>query len=622
MSIHYAHLLVIDSDKTRLAALTYPLTENGWYSVSTCDSQQAALAHLSREPVDLILIEVTLATENQCELIQRVQAVPSLTNLPILVLAKPEQIEAVTLALQAGAADYLFTPGNPTLLQTRLSLHLQQREVREQTRSFLETFDWMKKLADDLREIVLPLGIALSTEKDFDRLLETILIEAKRMCRADGGVLYLRTEDEQLRVAIMRVDSLELAYGGATGRPMPFEPLPLYDPTSGRPNHDHIASYVALTGQTVSLTDVYQTKGFDFTRLKKFDQDCHYRTTSCLAIPIKNSEIIGVLQLLNARTTAASHPVAFSPYHKLVAESLASQAAVVLHNHALRQRQEALIQAERELQIGHEVQAEFLPTQIPQPPGWQIAIQFEPSQMVAGDFYDAFYLPHNKIGLMVGDVCDKGIAAAIFMAQIRSLLRAFIQQHYFLGDYDVPADPKTFGAVLAGLKGFRAVDFSALLDSVLLTNAHIGSNHHNLTMFATLFLAFLEPETGELVYINSGHLPPLILNAQGVVSRKLRPTGPAVGMRPDSQFRLGNDRLAPGETLLIYTDGVTDARNPMGEMFGQARLLTALAQRPLPAADLLPHLMQQVQAFAQSARQFDDITLMAIQQQKETEEEI
>lgn len=612
MTIHYAHLLAVDTDATRLNALVWPLQTSGWYTVTTCLSVAEAWRRLGERPFDCILITVELAITDDCRFLQRVQADEKLTNLPIIVLADPDQTGAVTLALENGAADYLFAATNPALLKTRLSIHLQQREVRAQTLSFLKAFEWMKKLADDLREVILPLGIALSAEKNFDRLLETILTEAKKVCQADSGALYLRTDDDQLRFAIFHSDSLRLTYGGTTGQAVPFDPLPLYDHQTGRPNLDHIASHVAHTGQTVNLPDVYQTKGFDFTRLKAFDLAHHYHTTSCLIIPIKNSQVMGVLQLLNAKSANGGYQP-FSPYHKLVGESLASQAAIVLHNHALRQQQETMVQLERELQIGHEVQAEFLPTAIPQPPGWEIAFHFEPSRVVAGDFYDAFHLPRNKIGLMVGDVCDKGIAAAIFMAQVRSLLRAFIQQHYFLGDHEAALVPDAPGNPLKGLESFRAVDLTALSDAVMLTNVHIGSNHTNLNMFVTLFLAILDPMSGELIYVNSGHLPPLVLG-DGGVRRKLGPTGPAVGLRPGAQFKVAGDRLATDETLLVYTDGVTDARNLAGEMFGEGRLLDALGKRPFSANDLLQYLVRQVQAHVSPASQFDDITLMAVRQ--------
>ncbi|MBK6325800.1 MAG: SpoIIE family protein phosphatase [Chloroflexi bacterium] len=615
MSISYAHLLVVDTDESRLNALIEPLQTNGWYAVTTCQDIQTALYNLTSYAYDLVMIDVTLASAADHEFLRRIQAHPRLNQLPVILLATPLQMEAIANALEMGAVDYLFTPVPNILLKARLTTHLQQREVRAQALSCLNAFNSMKQLADDLREVILPLGIALSAEKNFDRLLETIVVEAKAICNADAATLYLRTEDERLAFTVMRTYSLNLAYGGPDAPAIPIAPLPLFMPNSGQPNHNNIATYVALTGQSVNIPDVYNAAEFDFSGTKAFDKQHNYRSISCLTVPLKNNDVIGVLQLLNAKSVVDDHIIPFTIYHKLVAESLASQAAVVLTNHVLRQRQESLLQAERELEIGRRVQAEFLPTHIPQPPGWEIAFHFEPSRVVAGDFYDVFYLPNNKIGLVIADVCDKGVAAAIFMAQVRSLLRAFIQQHYFLGNHNLLAVESPY-VVPPELTRFRAIDFSALVDSVMLTNVQVGSNHGNYNMFVTIFLASLDPISGEFIYINSGHLPPLVLSGDGI-RQWLMPTGPAVGLTPDARFQVGSGCLQPGETLLAYTDGITEARNPENLLFGKDRLTAVLAEgkRPSTAADLLQYIVKSVQTYQYPAGQYDDITLMAVRHQ-------
>ncbi|MBK8988350.1 MAG: SpoIIE family protein phosphatase [Chloroflexi bacterium] len=544
MTISYAHVLLIDTDEARLKTLTTPLEKYGWYAITTCRTISSALfIQLSSRLFDIILIEIQLATQNNAEFLRRVQTNPRLAQIPIIILAEDEETDLVVACLELGAVDYLRAPTIPALVKARLTTHLQQREVRSQALSCLNAFNDMKKLADDLRQVILPLGISLSTEKNFDQLLESIVVEAKSICNADGATLYLRTADDHLGFAILRTNSLNLVYGGPGGQPMPYAPLPLFKPETGYPNHDNVSTYVALHGQSVNIPDIYNSPEFDFSGVKQFDAQHNYHTVSCLTVPLKNNDVIGVLQLLNAKSVVDDHIIPFSIYHKLVAESLASQAAVVLHNHVLRQRQTDLLQAERELEIGRKVQTEFLPTSIPQPPGWDIAYHFEPSRVVAGDFYDVFHMPNSKIGLVVADVCDKGVAAAIFMAQVRSLLRAFIQQHYFLGDHgllahQVPVPPPP------GITAFRPIDLAALLDSVMLTNVQVGSNHSNYNMFVTLFLAFLDPESGELIYVNCGHLPPLVLDETGV-RQKLMPTGPAVGLTPNARYQVGSARLQP-----------------------------------------------------------------------------
>jgi GAF domain-containing protein len=146
-------------------------------------------------------------------------------------------------------------------------------------------------------------GIALSAERDHDRLLERILLEAKGLTNADGGTLYLKTDDDRLRFEIMRTDSLGIAMGGTTGKAIPFPPLALVDPATGEPNHKNIATHVALTGTAIAIPDAYAAADFDFSGTKKFDEGTGYRSRSFLTVPLKNHEgdVIGVLQLLNAR---------------------------------------------------------------------------------------------------------------------------------------------------------------------------------------------------------------------------------------------------------------------------------------------------------------------------------
>ncbi|NHZ72754.1 MAG: SpoIIE family protein phosphatase, partial [Aquificales bacterium] len=568
MKINYANLLTVDKNESRIQILTDTMQKQGWYNVTACTNSKTAQFFVASKSFDAILVDVHIASEDDFTFLVRIRANPRYNQTPVIILAETDEYNLVTTCLEHGATDYIRMPTNETLLKTRLSTHLQQREIRAQALSCLDAFNAMKKLADDLREVILPLGIALSAEKNFDFLLERIVREAKAICNADAGTLYLRAGD-QLDFIIVRTNSLDLAYGGNNHQPVPFTSLPLYD-EAGQPNHNNVATYVALEGQSVNIPDIYNTDGFDFSGTKAFDEKNQYRSISCLTVPLKNNDVIGVLQLLNATSPEGDHIIPFSIYHKLVAESLASQAAVVMHNHVLRERQKELLQAEQELQIGRKVQAQFLPRDIPQPPGWAIAAYFEPSRMVAGDFYDIFHMPFNKIGLIIADVCDKGVGAAIFMAQVRSLLRAFIQQqHYFLANYNLLSTALTEIEVPEELSSFRSIDLAALFDAVALTNVSIGNDHSDSNMFVTVFIASLDPETGEYIYINSGHPPALIFNEDGVKDR-LMPTGPAVGLIPMAQYKVKSGKLDKGDTFLAYTDGITEARNLDGELFGES----------------------------------------------------
>ena len=198
---------------------------------------------------------------------------------------------------------------------------------------------------------LIDIGIALSAERNHDRLMEKILLEAKSMCNADGGTLYLRTAEDTLKFEIMRNDSLDIAMGGTTGKEIDFPPLDMYDAKSGEPNHTNVATHVALTGQPVNVRDAYKTRRFDFSGTKKFDKGTGFRSKSFFTAPMKNhdGDVIGVLQLLNAQDTETGDVVAFSPSHGPLVEALTSQASVALDNQNLIAAQKALLDAFIEL---------------------------------------------------------------------------------------------------------------------------------------------------------------------------------------------------------------------------------------------------------------------------------
>ena len=205
-----------------------------------------------------------------------------------------------------------------------------------------DTDDLFSRL-EQLNEI----GAALSKERDINRLLESILVAAKRITHADGGTLYRVTPDRKaLRFEILRTDSLKIAMGGTTGNAINFPNLPLQD-AEGKPNVAMVAAYAAINDKTVNIADAYTEVGFDFTGTRKFDERTGYRSKSFLTVPMKNheNEIIGVLQLLNALDPATGAVTAFSTADQGLVESLASQAAIALTNRQLITQLEELFEA-------------------------------------------------------------------------------------------------------------------------------------------------------------------------------------------------------------------------------------------------------------------------------------
>ncbi len=212
--------------------------------------------------------------------------------------------------------------------------------------------DWQRR-AQEL-ERLYKVGVALSAEQNKDRLVEMILLEAKELCRADGGTLYLAVDDDphdgkheatHLRFTILRNDTLKIARGGTTGHPIDLAPVPLFD-ADGKPNHKNVASYSATTLKSVNVADAYHEPGFDFSGTKAFDAQTGYRSHSFLTIPMVNNEqrIIGVLQLINARDEG-DVVVEFDARQQEIVQALASQAAIALDNQQLLHAQKALLES-------------------------------------------------------------------------------------------------------------------------------------------------------------------------------------------------------------------------------------------------------------------------------------
>ncbi|MFC7381803.1 PP2C family protein-serine/threonine phosphatase [Sphaerisporangium rhizosphaerae] len=260
---------------------------------------------------------------------------------------------------------------------------------------------------------------------------------------------------------------------------------------------------------------------------------------------------------------------------------------------------------ERELEIGREIQLGFLPDSLPTPAGWDIDVRYRPARTVAGDFYDVFELVNRRrLGLVVADVCDKGVGAALFMALIRSLLRHTAEHGgvHGLKSVDLPGDARSMPVAGA----------ATLLNAVEATNEYLTRNHVHQGYFATMFFAVLDPVTGGLVYINGGHNPPVLIRGDGGAPLVLDPTGPAVGVLRDSTFTLGHAHLDPGDLLFIYTDGVTEARDPHRAFFGEDRMLDVLREGAGSGDDLLRRVDGALTGFVGTAEQSDDITMLAL----------
>jgi len=235
---------------------------------------------------------------------------------------------------------------------------------------------------------------------------------------------------------------------------------------------------------------------------------------------------------------------------------------------------------ERELEMAREMQASLLPAELPEIAGFSLAAAWRSAREVAGDFYDIFLLPDERWGIVVADVSDKGAAAALYMAMVRSLIRTQAER-----------TPSPAAAL-------------ALVNRALLAQSSSG-------MFVTAFSAILDPTDGTFSFTVAGHDPPLVRRASGMVER-LPTGGLLLGLFDNVRLTDEMLRLEPGDALVIYTDGLTEATNLRGDEYGRARLGDAISTAPAPAPALVHHLLADHAAHTRNTDQGDDITLFIV----------
>jgi serine phosphatase RsbU (regulator of sigma subunit)/anti-sigma regulatory factor (Ser/Thr protein kinase) len=299
-----------------------------------------------------------------------------------------------------------------------------------------------------------------------------------------------------------------------------------------------------------------------------------------LAIPlVSQGELIGVLNL-GPRLSEQD----YSGDDRKLLDNLAAQAAPAVRVAQLVRQQEAEVRTrerlEQELRVAQLIQKNFLPKELPRLPGWQVSAHYRPARAVGGDFYDFIELENGRLGLVIGDVTDKGVPAALVMAATRSVLRAWAQRI---------ASPSE---VLQGVNDLLTPDIPP-------------------NMFVTCLYGVLDPPTGKLRFANAGHNLPYVHTADGAV--ELRATGMPLGLLPGMTYEENEATLKPGDTVLLYSDGLTEAHSPKREMFGFPRLLD-LVGRTSGSTEMSETLLSELALFTGPGwEQEDDVTLVALE---------
>ena len=271
-------------------------------------------------------------------------------------------------------------------------------------------------------------------------------------------------------------------------------------------------------------------------------------------------------------------------------KSLSAQIASALQTAQTHAQTEAHEKVTRELAMAGQIQASFLPNELPELPGWQLGAVLEPARETAGDFYDFIPLPNQKLGIVMADVADKGVGAALYMALSRTLIRTYAAEYPTRPDLVLSATNRR-----------------------ILADSRAG-------LFVTVFYGILDPATGELVYGNAGHNPPLLLSARNAdVLEPLNKTGMALGAVEDTAWERRMTRVGPEDVLILYTDGLTDAQDSEGQFYGRERLHEFLRQS-VPrqvihrnmALTIQESLLAEMRQFMGNSLPYDDMTLMVL----------
>lgn len=405
------------------------------------------------------------------------------------------------------------------------------------------------------KEVLLEISKTLSAPLDLDEVLEAIFRSLRQVVRYDAAAIYLVNRSSQ-RLELVR----------ETGYPAGSDEAFRLSVGEG------IVGWVTKTGEAVIVPDVSRDRRYVSARAA---------TRSELAAPlVLEGRTIGVFNLESDREDA------FHDGHLEMLAVFAAQAAVSIERARLTRELLDRRRLEKELAIAREIQASFLPKRAPEVPGFELAGATQPHDEVGGDYFDFIRVSDTRLGIAIADVSGKGIPAALIMAGFRMSLLAEIRNEF------------TMRAVM------RKVN-SLLHEST------------ERDKFVTLFFGMLDWKNRVLSFSNAGHNPPLLLRRDGRVQYLLE-GGVALGVLPDARYEERPLALQPGDVLLLYTDGVSEAESPTGEQFGTRRLeqcLTRVAEGT--ANEILKGVVDEVTAWAGEHGVSDDLTLIVVKVKSE-----
>jgi len=395
----------------------------------------------------------------------------------------------------------------------------------------------------------------ISSSLNLDQILENVMTISKQVMNADASSLMLI--DEKTNELVYEVAL------GTVGQKLKQE----FRLKMGQ----GIAGTVAQEGKPLLLEDAYDHPKF----YRGHDEATGYRTKSMITVPLKVGErITGVAQVINRLD---GKPFDADDLELFIA--LCSMAAIAIENakmHKSLMEKQRLI---KDMEFARTVQESFLPQQTPVIRNYTFSAHYTPAQEVGGDFYDFIHLDGGRIGVVIGDVSGKGVPAALYMAKLGS-------------------DMKT----LAFTEGEPSSAVQKLND-LLVERSRRG-------MFATLLYIELDSQSGRLVMVSAGHLPPIIRKADGSLKKLAATGGSPLGILAGMKFIQGSASLEQGDTMILYTDGIIEAMNGREELYGYERFEKLLRKGPADPEGLKTAIISDVNRFTGLSPQHDDMTLV------------
>jgi sigma-B regulation protein RsbU (phosphoserine phosphatase) len=390
---------------------------------------------------------------------------------------------------------------------------------------------------------------------DLEEVLSRVIDEVIEITRGERGFLMLIESDGSM------------AFKAARGLDHQTIESPEFQVSRG------VIERVANEGKSILTSDA-QTEEW----LSSRESVRALNLRAILAVPmLLKDECKGVVYVDNRIQTGI-----FSPKDIELLEGIASSAAIAIENARLYQVAVEKGRLERELQVARDVQSNLIPRSTPDIPGWEFSALWHPARQVSGDFFDYIPLHENRLGIVIADVTDKGMPAALFMAHARSIIRASV------------------------VGPFQPSETIASANHLICTDPTEG-------MFVSLFYGQLDPIKGEMIYVNAGHNPPLHYKADTSELFELPLTGFPLGIEDGSQYKQGLVTIQSGDIVLLYTDGITEAMNPEGDLFEPARLRRVLLEHKHKSVQEIQSVINDaVFRFIGSNEPSDDVTLMVL----------